>query len=220
MIEISLLKRTKVELQDKKRMLELAESGRVLLEERLGTLLAAFSRYARDILATRQDLTNLAHEAYRWLILAKALDKHVLEHIAVLSPKKRGVIVKIENFRGVRVPIIQKVSEKDDPIPFYLSSPRIDQMVNAFSSQIDLIIDLATKENTLMRIGREIKKSRTQYNALEQILIPELKQQIQEIEFALEEKERNAQHKLRIFLKKKEFQAEARRETETKESIT
>ena len=197
-----------MELQEKKRMLDLAENGRNLLEDRLGTLLEAFSRHAREILVTRQDLTNCAQEAFKWLILAKSFDKNLLDRISLLSLKQRGVIIRTENIQGVQVPIIQPVSETDNPIPFGLNTERIDQMIEAFDTQVDLIIELAAKENTLMRLGREIKKSRTQYNALEQILIPELKKQIHEIESSLEEKERNELYKLRLFLKKKELQAE------------
>jgi len=219
-IDISLPKKTKVELQEKKRMLELAENGRNLLEDRLGTLLEAFSRHAREILATRQDLTKCAQAAFKWLILVKSFDKHLLDRISLLSLKKRGVIVRAENIQGVQVPIIQPVTETDTPIPFCLTTERIAQMIEAFDTQIDLIIELATKENTLMRLGREIKKSRTQYNALEQILIPELTKQIHEIESSLEEKERNELYKLRLFLKKKELQAEPRIDDRIRASTT
>ena len=201
-------------------MLELAENGRDLLEDRLGTLLEAFSRHAREILTTRQDLTTCAQEAFKWLILAKSFDKNLLDRISLLSLKKRGVIIRTENIQGVQVPIIQPVSETDNPIPFGLTTERIDQMIKAFDTQVDLIIELAAKENTLMRLGHEIKKSRTQYNALEQILIPEMKKHIHEIESSLEEKERNELYKLRLFLKKKELQADLRSDNNINGSTT
>lgn len=193
-------------------MLEQAESGRELLEDRLGTLIDAFSRYARGLLASRQDLANLVRESYRRLILAKVFDKGLLERLLILSPKKRGVIIRTENIGGINIPLIQSVSEIDKPFPFRLSSERIDKTIEAFDSQIDLIIDLATQESTIMRLGRVIQKIRTRYNALEQILIPELKQHIREIDSILEEKERNELYRLRLFLKKKELQAKTNRD--------
>jgi len=85
-------------------------------------------------------------------------------------------------------------------------------MIDAYDRLIDLIIDLATKESIVMRLGREIQKIQIRYNALDEILIPELKQQIHEIESTLEEKERNEFYKLRLFLKKKELQVETNRD--------
>ena len=204
-MEISLLIKTKMELQDKKKLLDLAESGQELLEERLGTLLTILSKHARGLLATRQDLVNITREAFRHLILAKAFDKSLLDRLSILAPKKRGIIIRTENIGGINIPLLQPVSEADKQLPFSLSSERVDKMMDAYDCQIDLIIDLAAKESALMRLGREIQKTRTRYNALEQVLIPELKHQIREIEAALEEKEHEELSKVRFFLKKKEL---------------
>lgn len=212
MIEISLLKKTKVDLQKNKNLLELADSGRELLEDRLGTLLTAFNMHARDLLTTRQDLVNLTREAARHLILAKSFDKQLLERLTLLSIKKHQVIVRTRNIGGVNVPILQPDTKLIVRFPFSTSSERINKMIEAFDRLIDLIIDLATKESIIMRLGRETQKIRIRYNALDEILIPELKQQIHEIESTLEEKERDEFYKLRLFLKKKELQVETNRD--------
>lgn len=212
MIELSLLKKTKVELQKIRNLFELAEKGRDLLEDRLGTLLTAFNRHARDLLAIRQDLATLTHEATRRLILAKTFDKQLLERLILLLSTKRQLLVRTENIGGVNVPILQPYSNPVERFPFSISSMRVNKMIEAFDRLIELIIDLATKESIIMRIGHEIQKIRTRYNALDEILLPELKQQIQEIESTLEEKEREEFYKLRLFLKKKELQAETNRD--------
>lgn len=212
MIEISLLKKTKVDLQKNKNLLELADSGRELLEDRLGTLLTAFNMHARVLLTTRQDLANLTREAARHLILAKSFDKQLLERLTLLSTKKHQVIVRTRNIGGVNVPILQPDTKLIVRFPFSTSSERINKMIEAFDRLIDLIIDLATKESIIMRLGREIQKIRIRYNALDEILIPELKQQIHAIESTLEEKERDEFYKLRLFLKKKELQVETNRD--------
>jgi len=211
-IEISILKKTKVDLQKNKNLLELADSGRELLEDRLGTLLTAFNMHARDLLSTRQDLVNLTREAARHLILAKSFDKQLLERLTLLSTKKHQVIVRTRNIGGVNVPILQPDTKLVVRFPYSTSSERVNKMIDAYDSLIDLIIDLATKESIVMRLGREIQKIRIRYNALDEILIPELKQQIHEIESTLEEKERYEFYKLRLFLKKKEIQVDSNRD--------
>jgi V/A-type H+-transporting ATPase subunit D len=69
-------------------------------------------------------------------------------------------------------------------------SGRIDAAAERYEEQLDLIITLAETETSLKRLGGEIQMTRRRVNALEQILIPELKKQARYIENAIEERER------------------------------
>jgi V/A-type H+-transporting ATPase subunit D len=62
------------------------------------------------------------------------------------------------------------------------------------------LLELARKEKTIERLGKEIKKTRTRYNALDLIVIPELKSEIKMIEVALQNKESEEQYKTHLFL--------------------
>ena len=53
-------KLTRVELTDKRDQLDLAITGRDLLEDRLGALLSAFMQVAQEILRAREDLIDLS----------------------------------------------------------------------------------------------------------------------------------------------------------------
>ncbi|MDD1723820.1 MAG: V-type ATP synthase subunit D, partial [Methanospirillum sp.] len=59
-----------------------------------------------------------------------------------------------------------------------------------YESAIDIIIRLAETETTLRRLGDEIQMNRRRVNALDQIVIPELKEQAKYIRFTIEERER------------------------------
>lgn len=63
-------------------------------------------------------------------------------------------------------------------------------MAEKFEADLDLIINLAETQTALRRLGQEILMTRRRVNALERVLIPELKQQVKYIRITLEERER------------------------------
>ncbi len=69
-------------------------------------------------------------------------------------------------------------------------SGRIDETAERFEAELDLLIELAETETAMRRLGAEIQMNRRRVNALEQILIPELKNQAKYIKNAIEERER------------------------------
>jgi Archaeal/vacuolar-type H+-ATPase subunit D len=69
-------------------------------------------------------------------------------------------------------------------------SGRIDEVAEKFERELDLIIALAETETSLRRLGEEIQMNRRRVNALEQVMIPELKEMAKGIKIAIEERER------------------------------
>ncbi len=57
-------------------------------------------------------------------------------------------------------------------------------------------MDLAGKENALFRMSEELEKTRRRVNALEYVLIPDLRDTIRNIESKLSEAERSTQTRL------------------------
>jgi len=70
------------------------------------------------------------------------------------------------------------------------TSARIDETAERYEAEIDLLIKLAETETAMRRLGSEIQMNRRRVNALEQIMIPELKRQAKFIKNAIEERER------------------------------
>jgi len=95
---------------------------------------------------------------------------------------------------GVPVPLIEKkrfsVPSLERGYSILGVSGRIDETAERFESEIDLIIGLAETETALRRLGHEIQMNRRRVNALEQVLIPELKAQAKYIKITIEERER------------------------------
>jgi len=198
------LKKTRIELQDRKAQLNIAETGKELLEDRLGALLDAFSKQVKQLYRTRQQLAVLGHEARKSLALARAVDRRSLALSAMGATDSLGINIKSENVMGIVVPSVELVNKKgtQEQVPSFLASSEfVDRAVDLFRQQLEVLIDLASQELAIIELGKAIRKTRHRFNALEKILIPELEDQIHQILLSLEEKERDELSKLRIFMR-------------------
>ena len=194
------LKKTRIELQDRKAQLDIADTGKELLEDRIGALLEAYSKQVVQLYRTRQQLSLLGVEARKSLSLSRAVDRKNLALAAMAATNTLTIEVKSDNVMGIIVPSVELIA-KEDVKPTIASSELIDKTIDLFRQQLEVLIDLASQEMAVIELGREIRKTRHRFNALEKILIPELNDQIKQIMLSLEEKERDEFSKLRIFIK-------------------
>jgi V/A-type H+-transporting ATPase subunit D len=186
---------TRMELIKKNAQIKLAEQGRDLLREKMDALIQEFFRVMESVSKSRGELEKIADVSRHTLLIALAVDDSVTLKSASFATK-RGISVDIKgkNIMGVPVPIIEKkkflksIFERGYSILGV--SGRIDAAAERYEEQLDLIITLAETETSLKRLGGEIQMTRRRVNALEQILIPELKKQARYIENAIEERER------------------------------
>lgn len=186
---------TRMELMKKRSQIILAEQGRDLLKEKMEALIQEFFKIMVNFSESREGLEQLAIEADIALLVAEAVD----DPIAVKSASyatKRQIMVEIsgKNIMGVPVPVIQKSSVALNVMErgygLIGTSSRINEAAKKFEAEMDMIIRLAETETTLRRLGNEIQMNRRRVNALDQIIIPELKEQAKYIRFSIEERER------------------------------
>jgi len=197
------LKKTRIELQDHKAQLSIANTGKELLEDRIGALLEAYSNQVVQLYHTRKKLSLLGLEARKSLSLARATDRKTLALAAMTATDSLKIKVKTENVMGITVPSIELITDTSMNSAI-ASSELVDRTIEAFQRQLEVLIDLASQELAVTELGREIRKTRHRFNALEKILIPELSDQIRQIILSLDEKERDELSKLRVFMKSNE----------------
>lgn len=186
---------TRMELIKKNAQIKLAEQGRDLLREKMDVLIREFFNIMESVSASREKLEHLANLSRHSLLIALAVDDSVTLKSASFATR-RGISVEIKgkNVMGVPVPVIEKkkfvksVFERGYSILGV--SGRIDETAERYEEQLDLIITLAETETSLKRLGGEIQMTRRRVNALEQVLIPDLKKQARSIENTIEERER------------------------------
>lgn len=81
-------------------------------------------------------------------------------------------------------------------------SSRIDETADKFERVLDVIIEYADIETRLKRLGEEIQKTNRRVNALEQITIPQLHDQVAYIRMTLDERAREDMFRLKKVKKK------------------
>jgi V/A-type H+-transporting ATPase subunit D len=186
---------TRMELMKKKAQIKLAEQGKDLLKEKMDALIQEFFLIMGSVTRSRSELEQLSGAAKRSLVAAQSVDDSVTLRSASFATRRVITLdMKGKNIMGVPVPIIEKRSVSrsvcDRGYSIIGVSGRIDEVAESYEGELDLIIRLAETETALRRLGGEIQMTRRRVNALEQVLIPELKQQAKFIKLTIEERER------------------------------
>ncbi|MDD1699491.1 MAG: V-type ATP synthase subunit D [Methanoregula sp.] len=186
---------TRMELIKKNAQIKLAEQGRDLLREKMDALIQEFFHIMESVSKSRVELESVASMAQRSLLTALAVDDSVTLKSASFATRKGLFLdIKGKNIMGVPVPVLEKKRVSKSILERGYSiikvSGRIDEAAEKFEMELDLIIGLAETETALKRLGGEIQITRRRVNALEQIMIPELKKQLKYIKNAIDERER------------------------------
>jgi len=215
------VKPTRMELMKKKAQIRLAEQGRDLLREKMDALIQEFFKILSTVSDSREELEQVSRAADLALTIAQAVDDPVTLKSASFATR-RSITVDItgRNIMGVPVPVIEKKRVSKTMLErgygIITTSARIDETAERYEAELDLLIKLAETETAMRRLGTEIQMNRRRVNALEQILIPELRSQAKYIKNAIEEREREDLFRLKkvksILEKKKKKAREKRQE--------
>lgn len=186
---------TRMELMRTRAQIRLAEQGRDLLREKMDALIREFFSILSTVSDSRDELEQVSRAADLALLVAQATDDPLALKSASFATR-RSITVDIggKNIMGVPVPVIEKKRVSKSMLErgygIVTTSARIDETAERFEAEIDLLIKLAETETSMRRLGAEIQMNRRRVNALEQILIPELKEQAKYIRNAIDERER------------------------------
>ena len=206
---------TRSNLLQRRDQLQLANRGADLLKRKRDALITEFFDLVQDSLDARRSLSGTSQEAYFSLFLANAWDgPEAVESLSLAAQSGLDVDIKMENLFGVKVPEVQPPSFSDD-LPFspINAGARTLDAAREFRKLTEALIKVAATETRLRRIGEEIKKTNRRVNALEQLVIPGINQQIKDIRSVLDQR---ALEEVTV-LKRIKAKLEAREEEEKKE---
>lgn len=208
------IRATRAQLLAKKKQILLARQGRDLLKQKRNALLKELMRLAEQVVRSSDELEQSVGEAVAALALAEALDGPEAVHSAALAAQGQiSLTVNVTNIMGVLTPVIEQKSLVRGPLDRGYSlnsvSSRVEAAAEAFESQLELIIELASSEMRLRRLAEEIGRTTRRVNALENVLIPRLEAQRNYIQMALEEREREDLFRLKRVKLKLERRARA-----------
>jgi len=209
---------TRSELLERKQQITLAEQGMDLLKQKRDALLIEFMSVMDETLRLSNDLQRTVSEAQYSLAIAKAVDGVVSVRSAAMATRGEITIdMTGTKIMGVSVPVVTK---GESPVRSSFTrgyaitgvSSRIDETADKFERILDVIIEYADIETRLKRLGEEIQKTNRRVNALEQVTVPALREQVAYIRQALDERARED-----LFRLKKVKKKIARREAERRQ---
>lgn len=199
---------TRSELLERKQQITLAEQGMDLLKQKRDALLIEFMSVMDETLRLSNDLQRTTSEAQYSLAIAKAVDGVVSVRSAAFATRGEITIdMTGTKIMGISVPVVTK---GESPLRTSFTrgyaitgvSSRIDETADKFERILDVIIEYADIETRLKRLGEEIQKTNRRVNALEQITVPSLKEQVAYIRQALDERAREDLFRLKKVKKK------------------
>ena len=199
---------TRSELLERKQQITLAEQGMDLLKQKRDALLIEFMSVMDETLRLSSDLQRTTNEAQYSLALAKAVDGIVSVRSAAFATRGEITIdMTGTKIMGISVPVVTK---GESPVRTSFTrgyaitsvSSRIDESADKFERILDVIIEYADIETRLKRLGEEIQKTNRRVNALEQITVPTLREQVTYIRQALDERAREDLFRLKKVKKK------------------
>ena len=199
---------TRTNLLSRKSQLGLAREGVDLLKHKREALMSQFMDLIKPLMEKRRQLHSAMVQAFHCMNTARAIDGwEGLRSAALLQEKKVSVDIKKEINWGVEIPKIVNINGVGTHLRESYSPSitlRIFETKDRFEKILNQILELAPLEASLKRLGAEIRKTTRRINALEEMLIPRIQNEIGFIKSTLEEREREVNFRLRRIKNKKE----------------
>jgi len=179
-----------------------------LLKQKRDALLIEFMSVMDETLRLSGTLQKTVSEAQYSLAVAKSVDGNVsVRSVAMATKGEVTIDMTGTKIMGVSVPVVTK---GDSPLRSSFTrgysitgvSSRIDESADKFERILDVIIEYADIETRLKRLGEEIQKTNRRVNALEQITVPSLREQVAYIRQTLDERAREDLFRLKKVKKK------------------
>jgi V/A-type H+-transporting ATPase subunit D len=195
----------------------LARQGVELLKRKRDALVMEFFKIVKQTLQSREELSKTMSQAYEDLTLTKAIEgDNTAKSIAMAGAREIALEDQLKNVWGVKIPEFTEENWTRSPLARGVSpaglSARMHGCALSFEKLTSLLVQIASIEVRLRRLGLEIKKTTRRVNALEQIIVPTIVSQIRYIRGVIEQRERED-----IFrLKKIKLKLQKKKQTENK----
>lgn len=191
-----------MELTRLKRKLVTAVRGHKLLKDKRDELMRRFLDLVRENKTLREEVEAGILAANKNLVLARALMPDEMVNAAFLAPKQEVTIeAGTRNVMSVDIPVFETKTRTADANDIYsygfaFTSGDLDDAVRSLADVLPSMLRLAEVEKACELMAAEIEKTRRRVNALEHVMIPELRDNIKYITMKLDENERSTQIRL------------------------
>ncbi len=193
---------TRMVLNQMKGRLKTAVRGHKLLKDKRDELMRQFLDVVRRNRELRVKVEAGLTDAFAALSVASAvMSPDMLEQSLVYPRQSVSLDVSYKNVMSVNVPVYDfrtKSAEAGEIFPygFAQTSGELDDALSALSGVFEDMLELAQVEKTMQLLAQEIEKTRRRVNALEYVMIPDLRKNIKYIAMKLEENENSTKVRL------------------------
>ena len=194
---------TKGNLINLKKNLQLSKLGFELMDKKRNILIREMMPLVEVAKTIRNDVEETFKKAYEALKMAN-LTLGDCENIAELTTIETGISIEYKSVMGIEIPKVtlnSNVTGREYGI--LNTNSHLDTAYFWFSKAKEISIILAEIENSIYSLSKEIKETKIRANALENIVIPKVEENIKYISDALEEKEREEFSRLKLIKFKK-----------------
>ncbi len=193
---------TRMELTKLKRKLVTAVRGHKLLKDKRDELMRQFLDLVRKTKDLREKVEKGINSANKNFVLARASMTDEAVNVALMAPKQEiSLEVSKKNVMSVEIPQFTYRTKTPDSSDIYsygfaFTSSDLDDAVKSMQDILEDLLLLSESEKSCQLIASEIEKTRRRVNALEHVMIPDLKENIKYIRMKLDENERSTQIRL------------------------
>lgn len=193
---------TRMELTKLKKKLATATRGHKLLKDKRDELMRRFLDLVRVNKTLREKVEKGIKAANKNFVLARSAMPDEVLNVALMAPRQEIFLeTKKRNVMSVEIPEFEYKTKTPDvndiyPYGFAFTSSDLDDAVKSLQDILPDMLKLAEIEKSCQLMAAEIEKTRRRVNALEHVMIPELKENIKFIVMKLDENERSTQIRL------------------------
>jgi V/A-type H+-transporting ATPase subunit D len=183
----------KTELIKLRRRIRLAYKVKDVLSERLTVLTNELLARINEAKILRKKLyDSLLSCGYKYAVV-KSLHAQGINSVVEAGGVSLETDIYTENIMGVKVPIT-KLFIKDSS---FLAKLGLSDYADELSRLLEYLSELSRAESSIRALHNEIKKTKRKVNALDYIIIPQLKSTIKAISMKFDEKEREEKTRLK-----------------------
>jgi len=183
---------------------QLARRGADLLRGKRQALAAELFAVVRRVVAERQRLDERLRWAVKALALARAIEgEEALASLALAGAREVPLQVEMRKVWGVPIPEVTgprllREGDARGASPHGVGFGTLDA-AQRYEEALEIVLGVCSDEVRLKRVGEEIRGTSRRINALEQLLIPALSQEIARVTLVLEERAREDLARLKRF---------------------
>lgn len=186
---------TKLNLINTREFLKLARDGRNLLDEKKEILITNILSVIKELKKVRAEFDQLIREIYNEFIYIKSIlgDEFIYNELKCANIREVEFDIIYKNVIGVIVPIVKSINVKMNTSvnnSVFFSSYRLESLKGKFETFLKKMIEVSEKETVLWNLIKDLKKTQRRVNALDNVIIPEILEDIKFIVDSLEDRDR------------------------------